>query len=98
MFRLPPRSTLANSRIYKRLIEHDYQTVEYCGCTDPTDQDYWELATFHDPKQCRRSVDSAVVTGAAGTPTRTQERWNVDLDNTELFTVLGRDRGHTGGR
>ena len=25
---------------------HDYQTIEYCGCTDPMDTNYWDLATY----------------------------------------------------
>ena len=31
---------------------HDYQTIEYCGCTEPTDPNYWDLATYHLPDAC----------------------------------------------
>lgn len=31
---------------------HDYQTIEYCGCTDPTDDNYWSLATYSLPTAC----------------------------------------------
>jgi hypothetical protein len=27
-------------------------TVEYCGCTDPFDANYWDRATFHVPDEC----------------------------------------------
>merc|ERR1711871_556536 len=31
---------------------HNYQTIEYCGCTDPLDDNYWDLATYMIPDSC----------------------------------------------
>ncbi len=31
---------------------HNYQTIEYCGCTDPLDDNYWDLATYMLPDSC----------------------------------------------
>lgn len=31
---------------------HNYQTIEYCGCTDPLDDNYWDLATYMTPDSC----------------------------------------------
>lgn len=31
---------------------HNYQTIEYCGCTDPLDDNYWDLATYMIPDTC----------------------------------------------
>jgi hypothetical protein len=36
---------------------NDYQTIERCGCTDPTDDSYWDLATFHIPTDCAGTED-----------------------------------------
>ena len=30
----------------------NYQTIEYCGCTEPSAQNYWELATYSLPATC----------------------------------------------
>ena len=31
---------------------NDYQTIEYCGCTEPSATNYWQLATFSLPATC----------------------------------------------
>ena len=43
---------------------HDYQTIEYCGCTDPLDDAYWDLATYNVPTECS-GVEDWSDTGAA---------------------------------
>lgn len=30
----------------------DYQTIEYCGCTEPSAKNYWQLATYSLPATC----------------------------------------------
>ena len=42
--------TASNKRGQKK-IQTDV-VVEYCGCTDPFDANYWEHATFHIPQDC----------------------------------------------
>ena len=36
---------------------HNYQTIEYCGCTDPLDDSYWDLATYMIPTTCTSVED-----------------------------------------
>ena len=37
--------------------DHDYQTIEYCGCTDPSDDNYWDIASYHIPTECAGTED-----------------------------------------
>ena len=43
---------------------HDVHTIEYCGCTLPTDKNYWALATYNQPEMCHdhQSWDNADTT------------------------------------
>jgi hypothetical protein len=46
----------------------DYQTIEYCGCTEPSASNYWQLATYNLPATCTgvESWDSSSPHTAAG--------------------------------
>jgi hypothetical protein len=48
------------------VVETNYQ-IEYCGCTDPWDEKYWDQATYHVPTMCNyQSWDGADKTVIAG--------------------------------
>ena len=41
--------------------------IQYCGCTDPWDPDYWDQATYHIPSSCEHeSWDGADMTVIEG--------------------------------
>jgi hypothetical protein len=42
---------------------HDINTIEYCGCTEPSDKNYWPIATYNKPGMCaiKQDWDSAAT-------------------------------------
>jgi hypothetical protein len=36
---------------------HDINTIEYCGCTEPSDKNYWSIATYNKPDMCAIKQD-----------------------------------------
>lgn len=48
------------------VVETTY-SIQYCGCTDPWDPDYWDQATYHIPSMCEQETwDGADMTVIEG--------------------------------
>jgi hypothetical protein len=60
---------------------NDLNTVEYCGCTDPTDENYWAYATYMIPTTCKSGIAFA---GSAASPANAKRRDNALGDVTSI--------------
>jgi hypothetical protein len=55
------------------LSTHDLNTIEYCGCTDNSDANYWPQASFHVPDEC--AGKSTFAANAYGASTASEGEW-----------------------
>merc|ERR1711871_646369 len=59
---------------------NNLNTIEYCGCTDPTDENYWAYATYMIPTTCK----SGIAFGGAAAAANAKRRDNALGDVTSI--------------